>query len=228
MSDEQRRARVSITDSLQSTEVLVRQGGREFLLHFYAALRSLKLYPIENEQVQRNLDELERSAIALLELEDELEVRVTGEFIFVNSTRLRLGLDNFASFSHILTTLRQCGVGSLLVDAAVTRKEWQVLLSLLLSFSARDWTPNKLAELRQKMLQGGVTNLGVEPPLEDEEIEDEEKAKEVAKRTYEQTVAVTKEVVNSVRMGRSASVKKVKRAVQGIVDQVLASVESDR
>ncbi len=227
MTDEERttdsRARISIADSLQSTDVLVRQGGREFLLHYYAALRSLKLYPVENEQVQRNLDELERSAVALLQLEDELEVRIAGEFIFVNSTRLRLGLDNFASFSHILTTLRQCGVGILRVDTGVDRREWQVLLSLLLSFSARDWTPNKLSELQQKLLQGGVTKLIVEPPLEDEEIEDEEKAKEVAKRTYEQTVAVTKEVVNSVRMGRSASVKKVKRAVQGIVDQVLAN-----
>jgi len=224
MSDERTsevRSRVSMTDSLQSSDVLIRQGGRDFLLHFYAALRSLKLYPIENEQVQRNLDELQRSATALLRLDDDLEIRLSGEFIFVNSTRLRLGLDNFASFSHILTTLRQCGVGVLGVDADVERREWQVLLSLLLSFSARDWTPNKLAELQQKMFQGGIAHVSLEPPHEDEEIEDDEKAKEVAKRTYEQTVAVTKEVVNSVRMGRSASVKKVKRAVQGIVDQVL-------
>jgi len=34
-------------------------------------------------------------------------------------------------------------------------------------------------------------------------------------------VAVTKEVINSIRMGRTANVKKVKRAVQAIVDQVL-------
>ena len=46
-------------------------------------------------------------------------------------------------------------------------------------------------------------------------------AKEVAKRTYAQGVAVTKEVVNSVRLGRASSPKKVKRAVQMIVGQVL-------
>jgi HD-GYP domain-containing protein (c-di-GMP phosphodiesterase class II) len=34
-------------------------------------------------------------------------------------------------------------------------------------------------------------------------------------------VAVTKEVISSIRMGRTANVKKVKRAVQAIVDQVL-------
>ena len=49
---------------------------------------------------------------------------------------------------------------------------------------------------------------------------------EVAKRTYAQGVAVTKEVVNSVRMGRTSSLKKVKRAVQMIVDQVLTNETS--
>ena len=43
----------------------------------------------------------------------------------------------------------------------------------------------------------------------------------MAKRTYSQGVAVTKDVVNGVRLGRAASLKKVKRVVQGIVDQVL-------
>ncbi|MGD8727795.1 MAG: HD domain-containing protein [Gemmatimonadales bacterium] len=214
--------RPSVVDSLQSTERLVRQAGRDFLVHLYAALRSLKLYPVENEQVQRALDDVTVSAARLVEIEDELEMRVAGEFIFVNATRLRLDMDNFASFSHVLTTLRQSGVGVVRVGSEVDRREWQVFISLLLTFAAREASANKLFELQQKMLQGGVGRIVVEAPIEtDEDLEDEEKAKEVAKRTYERTVAVTKEVVNSVRMGRSASVKKVKRAVQGIVDQVL-------
>jgi len=142
--------------------------------------------------------------------------------MFVNSTRLRLGLDNFASFSHILTTLKKVDVGVIRVGAEVDRRQWQVFCSLLLTFAARDANPNLLAEFQGKMVAGGVTHIGVDATLEqDDRYDDEEHAKEVAKRTYERTVAVTKEVVNSVRMGRSASVKKVKRAVQGIVDQVL-------
>ena len=74
------------------------------------------------------------------------------------------------------------------------------------------------------MLQGGVHHITVEPMSEDaDDLDDETRAKEVAKQTYERSVAVTKEVVSSIRMGRSASVKKVKRAVQNIVDQVLSN-----
>jgi HD-GYP domain-containing protein (c-di-GMP phosphodiesterase class II) len=108
------------------------------------------------------------------------------------------------------------------VDTEVQRRDWQVFISLLLTFASREDAPNKLFELQQKLIQAGVQSITLAAPADaDDDLEDEEKAKEVAKRTYERTVAVTKEVVSSVRMGRSASVKKVKRAVQGIVDQVL-------
>lgn len=219
----ERRDRPTIADAIQTTDGLVRHAGRQFLLHFYAVLRTLKLYPIENEQSQRALDDLHQAGVALLQVEDQLEIRLSGEFIFVNATRLRLNLDNYASFSHVLGTLRNAGIGVVSVDEQIERREWQVFASLLLASGAREPSPNRLMELQQRMLQGGVTHIGVEPQAEDEDIEDEQQAKEVAKRTYERSVAVTKEVVNSIRMGRSASVKKVKRAVQSIVDQVLSN-----
>jgi HD-GYP domain-containing protein (c-di-GMP phosphodiesterase class II) len=60
-----------------------------------------------------------------------------------------------------------------------------------------------------------------EPSDGEQDLADDEKRREVAKRTYERTLAVTKDVVNSARMGRSANVRKIKRAVQNVVDQVL-------
>lgn len=211
----------SIADSLQGSDAFLRHSGREFLLHLYAALRALKLYPVENDQVQRTLSELTGSARQILNVEDELEVRMAGEFIFVNSTRLRLDLDNFATFSHVLTTLRQAGVGVLRLEKAVEKRDWQIVVSLLLTYAGKEPDPAKSQELQGRIVEAGVAHVVVEPPVEAEDLEDEEKAREVAKRTYERSVAVTKEVVNSIRMGRSASVKKVKRAVQSIVDQVL-------
>src|SRR5438309_2103226 len=184
--------------------------------------RACAAMALGNDQVQKALDDLWATTKHLLEVEKELEVRLQGEFIFVNSTRLRLDLDNYASFSHILSVLHQCGIGAVRVDEGVDRKQLQQFVSLLLSYGAKEATPNKVHELGQKLADSGVTHIGVEAPLEsDEDVEDAERQKEAAKRTYARSVAVTKEVINSIRMGRTANVKKVKRAVQGIVDQVL-------
>ena len=214
--------RASIVETVQATDGFLRHAGREFLLVLYTAFRSLKLYPLENAQVQKALDDFAASTKQLLDVERELELRLQGEFLFVNSTRLRLDLDNYASFSHILGVFRQCGIGAVRVDEGVDRKQLQIFLSLLLSYAAKEANPNKVFELGQKLQDAGVSFISVEAPLEtDEEAEEEERQKEAAKRTYARTVAVTKEVINSIRLGRTANVKKVKRAVQAIVDQVV-------
>jgi len=214
--------RPSIAETVQITDGFLRHAGRDFLIVFYTALRSLKLYPIENDQVQKALDDLAASTKHLLEVEKELEVRLQSEFIFVNSTRLRLDLDNYASFSHILSVFRQCGVGAVRIDEGVDRRQLQIFASLLLSYAAKEASPSVTLELGQKLVDAGVSFINIEPPLETEEdMEEEERQKEAAKRTYARSVAVTKEVINSIRLGRTANVKKVKRAVQAIVDQVL-------
>jgi HD-GYP domain-containing protein (c-di-GMP phosphodiesterase class II) len=219
--------RSSIMETVASTDTFLRNAGREFLVVLYTALRSLKLYPLENAQVQKALDDLAASAKHLVDVEQELELRVQGEFIFVNSTRLRLDLENYASFSHVLAVVRQCGIGTLRLEEGVDRRQLQILVSLLLSFSTREPSPSKIYELAGKLTEAGASGVFVEPPIESEEVlADAERAKEAAKRTYARSVAVTREVINSLRMGRTANVKRVKRAVQSIVDQVLNNESS--
>ena len=213
-------------DSLQTSDSYIRGAGRDFLVHVYTALRSLKLYPLDNPVVQRALDDLVTAANGIIAKEQEIELRVTGEFIFVNSTRLRLDLDNYASFSHVLSVLRGAGVGQVRVEDGADKREWTSFCSLLLAMAGREGADH-FTELVGKLAGANVTHLHVEPPIEAAATDaDEERAKEQAKRTYQRSVAVTKEVINSVRMGRTASVKKVKRAVQAIVDQVLADESS--
>jgi HD-GYP domain-containing protein (c-di-GMP phosphodiesterase class II) len=207
-------------------EGFLRHGGRGLLLTFYAALRSLKLYPLENATVQKALDDLLAATQHLLAEEDEVNVRLSGDFIFVNETRLRLELDNYASFSQVLAILRAFDIGTLRIRQGVERREWQVFLSLLLSLATRDDQGDRYGELLERLGRADVQHLELEPQQEHEDAEDQQQAREVAKRTYAQSVAVTKEVVNSVRMGRTANLKKVKRAVQLVVDQVLNNESS--
>lgn len=213
--------RKSLALAMESSEGSIREHGRDFLIAFYSALRSLKLYPVENDQVQRALDSIFDTARSLYEVEGALELRVSHEFLYVNSVRLRLNLNNYATFSHVLTTLRQCGIGMVDVEEGVQRREWQIFLSQLLAYAPGDGVPD-LSGLWQRMAQGGITHILLKPPPEhDEAFGDSEEAKDVAKRAYERSVAVTKELIGGVRMGRTASAKKIKRAVQSIVDQVL-------
>jgi HD-GYP domain-containing protein (c-di-GMP phosphodiesterase class II) len=197
----------------------LRQGGRSLLLAFYTALRSLKLYPLENTAVQNALEDLDSVARRLLDLEGELEIRMAGDFIFVNSTRLRVELDNYASFSHILAMFRAFDIGALRIRPGIERREWQVFLSVLLRLADQSPADEPLEELLDRLEEAKVAHLELERPLP--EGGSTEQSRHAAKQVYAQGVAVTKDVIGSVRMGRTARLKRVKRAVQLVVDQVL-------
>ncbi|HYC31929.1 MAG TPA: HD domain-containing phosphohydrolase [Gemmatimonadales bacterium] len=205
----------------RGSESQLRQGGRALLLSLYTALRSLKLYPVENATVQKALEDLDATARQLLAVESDVELRLAGDFIFVNATRLRLELDNYASFSHILATLRAFQIGALRIHSTVSRREWQILLSLLLSLAERGEPDERFDALLERLAAGEVKGLEIERASPNESDTDTEQAKQAAKRVYSQGVAVTKEVITGARLGRATNVKRVKRAVQLIVDQVL-------
>jgi HD-GYP domain-containing protein (c-di-GMP phosphodiesterase class II) len=198
----------------------IRRAGATFIQTFYGALRAIKLYPVENAAVQRALDEVTATALEILRHERELEFRASGEFIFINATRLRLDLDNYASFSNLLSICRASGVGALRVLEGVGRRDWLVFLSLLQA-PGREAPAQRLVQLTGKLEQAKVTAFELAPPTESADEEFRTKAREAAKRTYAQSVSVTKDLIGSVRLGRAPNVKKIKRVVQGIVDQIL-------
>ena len=207
-------------EDARGSDAYIRRQGRPFIHSMYGALRAIKLYPVENAAVQKALAELSTISREVLAHEHDLEIRVSGEFIFLNATRLRLDLDNYASFSFLLSLCRSAGVGTIRVAPTVGARDWLVLLSLLQAPS-REQPDKRLAELTGKLEQANVREFELGPLNETDDPDSQERAKEAAKRTYAQSVAVTKDVINSVRMGRSPNIKKIKRVVQSIVDQIL-------
>ncbi len=198
--------------------------GRMLLATFYTALRSLKFYPVENEAAQQALDELHRVASAIVAGEGLIELRVVGDFFFLNETRLRLDLRNFSTFGSFAATLRSHGVGLLVVDRDVERAEWPPLLSLLLRSPPEEGDPYE--DLVRRLEATPVRAIRVRPERESSRFDIESESMEGAKRTYVHSVRMAREVLSDVRIGRAVNVRKVKRAVQSIVDQVLADEPS--
>ncbi|HEY7878996.1 MAG TPA: HD domain-containing phosphohydrolase [Gemmatimonadaceae bacterium] len=206
----------------RGSDGLIRKIGRELLLAMYGAMRTVKLYPPDNPVVQKTIDDLVRIATDVFHREQELEVRVSGEFIFINGTRLRLDLDNYASFSRIIGAFRESGVGMCRLRGESAARDWVVFLTLLQSPATGD-PDDRLHDLGARLVAANVMlfELGPASAADAADAADQLQVKEAAKRTYAQSVSVTKDVINSVRMGRSPNIKKIKRVVQGIVDHIL-------
>lgn len=202
----------------------LQRAGRELLFALYASLRVLKIYPLENQTVQNALAELDATVGQILASDGAVSIRYVGDFVFLNDLRMRIDLGSFATFSAVGRALRAHGVGQLDVHPGASLAEWTAFLSLLL---AEPDAEASFARFAERLGRTTVRHLVPVPEVEaDSSPRDPDEAREMAKRTYAQTVAVAREAMTAVRIGRSVSVRRVKRAVQSIVDQVLTNETS--
>jgi HD-GYP domain-containing protein (c-di-GMP phosphodiesterase class II) len=206
-----------------TSEREVMHRGRDFLFAFATCLRSLQLYPMENQQVGKALAELESLVADLLALEEEVSIRYVGNFFFVNDLRLRVDLASYATFGTVGRALARHGIGHFDFFRGVQRVEWTAFLSVLLTEPADE---DAFDVFSDRLTRSAVLHVAVGPLLESDAPADDDEARRLAKRTYAQSVAVAREVMTGLRMGRGMSLRPVKRAVQSIVDQVLSNETS--
>jgi HD-GYP domain-containing protein (c-di-GMP phosphodiesterase class II) len=207
--------------TLIQSDNYLQQHGRSLMIAMHAASQSLRIYPAENATVQKSLDEVHTILRRLLEREETVEVRAVGDFLFLNGGRLRLDLSDYSAFSYVIRAMARHGIGRIDFLRTLRRADLLPLLSLLLEEGAGD--EYACADLQERLYPAVGSNIRVEPvrTAEEEDIPSDDQAKQAAKLTYFQSVHVAREVLTDARLGRAVNMRRVKRAVQSIVDQVL-------
>ena len=199
----------------------VRAAGRALVQAFCGALRSLRLYPADNPIVQRSVKDLAAAATLLSTEDGGMELRIAGEFVFVNHTRLRLGLDNYAMVAYLIAQCRTSGTGVLRATAAATPADWSVLVTALNAPSGSDAT-TRYHSLRQRLDGAGVRVFDLEPPVKAEEGgAGAGVSAELAKGAYARSVAAAADAMRAIALGQSPNLRSLKRTVQAIVDRIL-------
>jgi len=206
-----------------TTQPNYQEEGRKLLTMLYGALSSLRLYPVENETVQSAISELHGLVERIVGMDDGAEVRVVGDFFFLNETRLRLDLSNFATFGLFARTLQDHQVGAVEILPGVERSEWAPFLSMLLR---KPTAEAPFDGFMDRLASAPVRHIRVRSATQVEDPRDDHEKLTAAKRTYAQSVKVANDVLGDIRLGKAVNVRKVKRAVQGIVDQVLSNESS--
>lgn len=195
---------------------------RPFLRAWYAALKAIGSNAIGTREARQSVDRLRVSCDGFVDDDGEIRLRVLRRSLYVNGDRLPDDIESFVFHGHVLSMFKGAGVGVVVLNGIPTRRDLEAFLSLVVRLSGPEDDPTKTVKLRRAMTSRGVQNISVEPPVAaGASLPGEEEWRAAAKRTYEESVAISKELFNGTRMGRSANVKQVKHAVQSIVDGVL-------
>jgi len=211
---------------VDSSHTALQPLGRALVAAIHSAAQAMRLYPFENVVVQNALEELHRAARRILDREGALELNRSGDFLFLNDTRLRFDLASYVSFSFVGSALAKHGIGVVTVERDVESTEWAPLLSVLLGDAGTD-PADAYDRAADRLEAAGVRHIGVLPPRDRPAGPDaDDQARLAARRTYAQSVHAAREVLTSVNLRKAVNVRRVKRAVQSIVDQVLTNETS--
>jgi len=128
-------------------------------------------------------------------------------------------VDRFSDAS----ALNAHGICTVEVVNGVERSEWAPFLAMLLRPPVAD---DPFAGFMECFAGAPVEHIPLRPATEVDDPQEDEEALTAAKSTYAQSVKTAQEVLGDMRLGKAVNVRKVKRAVQGIVDQVLSTESS--
>ena len=140
----------------------IQEIGGGLLTAMNVLLRSLRLYPEENELVQQAVDDLHAQMGTLLESDGTFDLNISGDFFFLNEVRLRMDLSNFSTFGNVASVLTSHGIGEVGVEPGVERDEWAPFITLLLESPADDPFEAFIGGLRQAR----VNHIEVRPRAE--------------------------------------------------------------
>jgi len=193
----------------------LRAQGRRLVAVFHAALQAVKLYPPENQTVQNVVRDLHHTASRLFETESSLELRIGGGCFFLNQVRLPLDLGLYAVFDSVERVFTRFEIGGIALHPGVEPEECIKFLSVLAGRIAGVATH---ADVVAELAALEVRHIAVFPRAGGHATPERTDA---AKRVYLRSVLVSREILTGVRLGQAANVRRVKRTVQSIVDQVL-------
>lgn len=199
----------------------LQRQGLALLTALYAALQAIKLYPIQNDTVQAAIDQLHLIANRLLQEEGALAFRAVAGGFLLNQVRVRLNVSGHSIMGSFERALAHHEIDTIDIEDGIERSEWPAFLKLLLE---RPRSNRRFENFENHLELSGIQHLSVRRrALASGQDEGQQASIQFAAQAYARSVQVARDVLVGVRVGKAMNARSVKRAVQGIVDQVLSN-----
>jgi len=199
--------------------------GKRFLRAFFVLYKTAGNYAAGHPAFAQPLAELAAVVRELEHRREEALLAFHEDNLFVGEHRIKPDAAGFDAYISLLRVFKRCRIGGVTFagragTAAV--EAWFVMLREIDASSL----PDPCGALLARMGAAGLDGVEVERLPEyvsGPAAGVNEDAKERAKGIYAQTMGVISDVMDHVKLGKALRLKRAKRAVQSMIDQLLAA-----
>jgi HD-GYP domain-containing protein (c-di-GMP phosphodiesterase class II) len=189
--------------------------AKEIIHNFAVILRSAQIHDTSNVAVVSSINKFVTMINYLIKLERAISVELVGEYFFVNESRVKIPSEYMAGFDYLIKEFAARGLGSVTFNEPVNSQDIQLLVKAFITSATSPEPYDALVEGVKASPRLIIGKARIRP--EDGEFD----ARRAVKKTYFNAVSFTKGVMKKIGSGEKVSVKKAKRVVQSMVDQLL-------
>ncbi len=194
----------------------VSRYGKSVITNFYILVRITGMYDSMNNTILNVAKRLLSDMEFLLQETGEFTIKIIQGTFFIDGTRIKAGVSEIENFTLLADKLSSKMIGVLDFRTPVSATD---LLNLAYAIRAGQEFTDIQSTLELK-LSRSIT-LGGPVVLQKEEEIDMKDSEAVARRAYNKTVSAMREMDKSVKAGKRTKLKRIKRALQFVVDSIL-------
>ncbi|MBE0425569.1 MAG: HD-GYP domain-containing protein [Nitrospirae bacterium] len=193
----------------------IRKSAQDVINQLSVILRTAQIHDPNNIAVTLAIERFLALINQLAELEQNVKLDLIGEFFYINDIRVRYSLEYLLNFDFIIREFRKRELGSVIFKGSIDFKDMQLFLKAFIAGGFSD-------EPYETMLEGIDESKDIEiDRLKKIREGADVDTRKVIKKIYYNAVSYSKGVMNKIKAGEKVNIKKAKRIVETMVDQIL-------
>jgi HD-GYP domain-containing protein (c-di-GMP phosphodiesterase class II) len=160
----------------------------------------------------------------ILEFEKSITLQLSGEFFYMNESRIRYSLEFLLNFDFLIKEFRKRELGKVVFTAPLKSDDILIFLKAFVTAGFSDSPFVKMSEILEASdaIQIDLLKNIVEDRFKKVDEGEGVDTRKLIKKTYFNAVSYTKGVLTKIKSGQKVDMKKGKRIVESMVDQLLA------
>ncbi len=201
--------------------------GKGLNIQLFVLMKTAQNYPEGHSALSGPVRQILSAVRDIHRRNEEASLRAHAGHLLVGEIRLKPDAVGIESFLYTLAMMKRFQIGGIHFGQAVTSQDIIQFAYVLKEFEQSWGGEEAFARLAARMRDRLIKAIELEPLVEEGESEVTEGLSEVdqqarSRRIYLQTVSATAEVMENAKMGQTLRLRKSKRVVQTMIDQLLA------
>lgn len=189
--------------------------SKDLINQLSVVLRTSQVHDQNNVAVVSAIERLVTIINALIAHENVVALELRGEYFYINDDRIRYSLEHLLNFDFLVREFKKRELGNVIFTHKINPEDIKAFVK---AFIASSFSQKPFDSIQSQM--ASVNNITVDrlKKIVDEETVD---VRKMVKKTYFNAVSYTKGVINKIKSGEKVNIKKAKRVVESMVDQIL-------